>query len=154
MSIRTRFTCHVLAASLAGLGLFELPLEGQGIGITTPSPSVVVRVEPEEDGKVVYAPVAAGTSDDSGADDQAHLALKLVITNTGGSTLRLKTTTVSFLGPPFAAGAVFSTDTQIVAGATVEVHVQNNLAYPGENFNFQLSHPPPPGVTLNLKFDG
>jgi murein DD-endopeptidase MepM/ murein hydrolase activator NlpD len=147
-------TWSLFTAVLVGLTLCELPLEGQGIGITTPSPSVVVRVEPEENGKVVYAPVAAGTSDDSGADDGAHLALKLVLTNTGGSTLRLKTTTVSFSGPPFAAGAVFTTDKQISAGATVEVDVQNNVAFPGENFNFQLSYPAPPSVTLDLKFDG
>ncbi|MBS1791196.1 MAG: M23 family metallopeptidase [Acidobacteria bacterium] len=155
MKLTNKLGYALVSFLLFGGMLLSRPVEGQGIGgITTPTPPVIVNVEPEEDGKVVYAPIAPGTSDNSGSDDGAHLALKLLVTNQGGSTLHLKTTVVTFAGPPFAAGAVFNTDKQIEPWKTVEVHLQNNVAIPGENFNFQLSYPPPPIVIIKLKFIG
>lgn len=155
MKLRNYFYYLLLSLSLFGLALSGRPATGQGIGgLTTPPPNVSVKVEPEENGKVVYAPIAAGTSDNSGSDDGAHLALKLLVTNQGAATLQLKTTVVTFAGPPFAAGAVFDTDKQIAPGKTVEVHLQDNVAVPDKNFNFQLSYPPPPIVIIKLKFSG
>lgn len=151
-NLGNRMTLHLV---LFGLALFGWPAAGQNIGgITTPPPNVSVQVEPEEDGKVVYAPIAPGTSNNSGSADGAHLALKLLVTNQGAGFLQLKTTTVTFAGPPFAAGAVFNTDKQIGPGQTVEVHLQDNVAIPDKNFNFQLSYPPPPTVIIKLKFNG
>jgi hypothetical protein len=144
-----------LTLALAGVALAGWPVAGQGSGdVTTPPPNVSVKVEPEENGKVVYAPIAQGTSDNSGSADGAHLALKLLVTNQGGGTLQLKTTAVTFAGPPFAAGAVFNTDRQIEPGQTAAVNLQDNVAVPNMNFNFQLSYPPPPTVIIKLKFSG
>jgi murein DD-endopeptidase MepM/ murein hydrolase activator NlpD len=135
------------------------PVAGQGPGVGgivvgTPSPQVTVKVEPEEHGYVVYAPISESTSDRSGSDDGAQLSLKLLITNTGGSTLHLKSTTVKFAGPPVAASSAFNTDKQISASATATVHLQDNPALPGINFNFKLSDPPPHHVIFELKFFG
>jgi hypothetical protein len=154
MTLRCHATYSLLALSLFGFVLHGRSVLGQGVVITAPSPSVIVKVEPEENGKVVYAPIAAATSDNSGAADGAHLALTLLVTNTGSGALHLRTTTVTFAGPPFAAGAVFNTDAIIPPGVQSAIHVQENVAFPGENFNFKLSYPPPPGVILKLKFDG
>jgi hypothetical protein len=155
MKFRNQPGYSLFSLLLFVLALSVRPAAGQIVGgITTPSPNVSVKVEPEENGKVVYAPIAPGTSDGSGSDDGAHLALKLLVTNQGAGALHLKTTTVTFAGPPFAAGAVFDTDRQIDPGKTVEVHLQNNVAIPDKNFNFQLSYPPPPVVIIKLKFNG
>jgi hypothetical protein len=145
----------LLSLLLFWLVLFAGTATGRRLGgLPSPPPSVSIKVEPEENGKVVYAPIAQGTSNNSGSADGSHLALKLLVTNQGTGTLQLKTTTVTFAGPPFAAGAVFNTDKQIAPGKTAEVELQANVAVPDKNFNFMLSYPPPPVVGIKLKFNG
>ncbi len=119
-----------------------------------PPPPVTVKVEPEENGYVVYAPISKGTSDNSGTGDGAQLSLKLLVTNNGAGILQLTKTTVKFDGPPFAAAAAFDTNRQIAPGTTATVHLQDNIALPDINFNFKLSDPTPPHVFIELKFAG
>ena len=149
------FNCAIIGLFLFGLTWIGFPAAGQGPGgIATPPPPVTVKVEPEENGYVVYAPISKGTADNSGTDDGAQLSLKLLVTNVGGGALQLLKTTVKFDGPPFAAPASFDTSVQIAPGTTANVHLQDNLALPNIVFNFKLSNPPPPHVFIELKFAG
>lgn len=106
-------------------------------------PSVDVVVEPNEGGKLVYLPLAGKTANTA---RQGHLALRLLITNTGRPSVRLDNVSLTFAGGNPAAVSIPANLT-VASGATQGWHFEtaNNVLLP---------QPAPATVEISLKFNG
>lgn len=117
--------------------------------------NVSVAVEPEENGKLVYAHIAESAQ---GNSDGAKLAPKLLITNNGNSPVTCNNATVEFLGPPFAIPIKFDVNVVINPGETETVHLQDNPDKKDGNgeyktYNIKMPYPTPIAVNFILEFE-
>lgn len=111
----------------------------------TEPPPVVFSVEPEEEGRLVYLPIAPETRS---APSRHLFGLRLNIANNGTDDLTFNSLRLVF---SFSDGAVaghqFPRDVTIPAGEAVLNYLEPEEAFP-------LSDPAPERVTIELFFDG
>jgi len=118
--------------------------------------NVSVNVEPEENGKLVYAHIAQSLQ--NGADG-AKLAPILIIKNNGAWAVVLEKATVEFFGPPFALPIDFDVNVTINPGSEETIHLQDHPDYVDgngeyDNYTIRLPHPTPVAVNFVLQFSG
>jgi hypothetical protein len=133
---------------MLALSLLSLPY-ASGQRLASAKPNVSVAIEPEENGKLVYAHIVESMQ---GGPDGAKIAAKLLVTNNGSKPLTLEGATVEFLGPPFNVPINFNIEKVIGPGATATVHLSDEVNNPGKNYNIKLPHPTPVAVNFLLKF--
>ncbi|HKP90060.1 MAG TPA: M23 family metallopeptidase [Thermoleophilaceae bacterium] len=110
------------------------------------APSLTVAVQPQQNGSVVYLPLAPPTD---GADDNAQLSLILRIRNDGDEEVRLTTMTYSFQAPPSVPmkTITFAADFTLAPG-------EKKVWRHGPADNVLLPVPAPTSLTLSISCDG
>lgn len=116
--------------------------------------NVSIEIAPEENGKLVYAHIAASSQ---GGPDGAKLSPILLIKNNGSSVVTLNKATVEFLGPPFAIPISFDVNVDINPGEEKSIHLQNHPDFVDDEgdydtYNIKLPFPTPAAVNFTLKF--
>ncbi|MEP7000275.1 MAG: M23 family metallopeptidase, partial [bacterium] len=117
------------------------------------APNLLIQVEPWDGSALLYAPLAAKTSQDP---TNGQLLLILTITNNEPLPIRLMNVTVSFIGPPIVGPSVNEVTTDpggspVVKGLTIPAGQTGQwtlLEY--WNDNILLPIPAPGAVTLSL----